>query len=251
MRASLPYALVVCMTVLAVGGCSKPLRAPSFAGKGEKHPIDLLAESKVTEERISAYRQLGNPGLLSPQDRVFALEELTKGVRSEYSPLSRMVCAEMLGAYADPQSIEALRLASSDKHPMVRRQACLALGTLKAATAVPLLGERAKDDADPDVRRAAVTSLVAMADPAADRHLVEVLKDRDLAVANAAHAALKQRTGQDIAADYTQWAAVIGKPTANLAAREPLAAGSAAPSPGSPPAAGFAAPPPPPQSFVR
>jgi hypothetical protein len=97
---------------------------------------------------------LAHPEPARAEDRVAALTRML-GSSSEKTRLSAVLALAKLG---EPKVEKPLMLALHDSNPRVRGVAAVALGRLECAAALPQLRVLAREDADPDVRKAATTA---------------------------------------------------------------------------------------------
>ncbi|HVW08359.1 MAG TPA: HEAT repeat domain-containing protein [Bryobacteraceae bacterium] len=108
------------------------------------------------------------------QDREQAWNLLDESLRDGYYEHRQQALAALATvAQPDPDVVKHVVAALQDKEPLVRCQAALALGDLKATSAIPDL-KRALDDT-PEVSFAAAKALTAMGDPSGVSILVAVL----------------------------------------------------------------------------
>lgn len=105
------------------------------------------------------------------------------------TPSAESICA---GALADPD-------------PRVRMEACSTWSRRGGARAVELLAERARTDAELDVRLRALRALGDLRDEKAIPALAQALEDRDPAVQYRAVAALRKVSGRDLGNDVNRW----------------------------------------------
>ena len=179
-------------------GCSQPLY--------ERSSIALLRGDPVGAERIEAYRKLEESSRLPPEDREPALLMLAIGIKEEPSEIVRTTIAEALGSYDHTEAIEALHLACRDDSEFVRSAACGSLGRRRDRATVGILIRLATEDLSRDVRLAAVEALAEIPGDEARQGLVRALKDRDIAVVQAAGAGLRAGTGVMLSDDAKAWA---------------------------------------------
>jgi hypothetical protein len=94
------------------------------------------------------------PAPARAEDRVAALNRML-GSSSDKTRLSAVLALAKLG---EPQVEKPLIRALHDPSPRVRGVAAVALGRLECGAALPVLRTIARDDTDPDVRKAATTA---------------------------------------------------------------------------------------------
>ncbi|MBM4081084.1 MAG: HEAT repeat domain-containing protein [Planctomycetes bacterium] len=130
----------------------------------------------------------------------------------------RANAAAALGKVGDGSAVPALQKALADKKHWVRWDAARALGLIGDKAGVPDLTRVATQDANANVRRAAVEALAAIGDKSAIAALVKAVGDNDGSVAYAASRALEALTGKSLGANPLQWREWWGKEGKNLAA---------------------------------
>jgi HEAT repeat protein len=115
------------------------------------------------------------PAQNSPaQDRAAAWKLLDESLRDGYYEQRQQALAALATVgNPDPEVVKHVLAALQDKEPLVRCQAALALGDLKATSAIPDL-KRALDDT-PEVSFAAAKALTAMGDVSGRDILIAVL----------------------------------------------------------------------------
>lgn len=91
----------------------------------------LRSGKEVEARRLAAVR-------LSKIDVTIALEPLMKALLADRSPLVRAACADSLGTLAAPASLSALRAATHDEDPAVRRKAEAAVEKISKLAAEPV-----------------------------------------------------------------------------------------------------------------
>lgn len=171
-----------------------------------RDPIAAIQSGLAGNERIAAYRELGNTANLSPETRQAAQRLLIDGATQEYNVVARAAAVSSLAAYDGDEVLDILLKAAKDRNPIVRVEACRALKNRRTPAVDAALNELATKDGDPDVRMAATGSLVATADPASVHVLLECLKDEELAVSRRAAEGLRSLTGASIQSeDYAKW----------------------------------------------
>jgi len=142
---------------------------------------------------------------------------------SEHDPALRAWIVELAAAFDTPDSAAICSGALADPDPRVRLAACTACARRIGPSAVPLLAERVRDDADLGVR---LRALRALGDVDADAALVAVaaaLDDPDPAVRARAVHVLRQRSGgRDFGTDVAAWQAWAADPRARSATAWPL-----------------------------
>ena len=123
----------------------------------------------------------------------------------ETASIARAEAVRTLSNFEGPDVDNALHQAIEDPSPLVRREACIALGNCTPGSALEKLGEVARMDNDAEVRHAAVASINKIGTPDAPKHLVYALRDKEIVVSKAAHEGLLKHTKQSIDRDYHLW----------------------------------------------
>lgn len=194
-------------------GFASWFKAPS-SGKAPKPPkiksaeqaIVVLQESKDADYRVQAYHKLNKADRLSVADRAEAQRLLLEGSQNETTPLARTAAIQSLKAFNGPEALDALRESANDRNPLVRAEACKALGELKDPGSMEMMGRLAINDTSIDVRHRAAEALVAMNDPQANTYLSQCLLDQDYAIVNIAAKGLRENTKQDLGTSPEAWA---------------------------------------------
>lgn len=176
-----------------------------FHRKKNLDPLAALEADAKGEERIDAYRELGDLKLTG-ESRSKAQQFLINGALSEYNVLARAAAVSSLKSYEDPEVTETLLRATEDKSHIVRIEACKSLEGRTDENVVKTVRKMATGDMDPDVRIAATRTLAATKDPSVVNALVDCLKDDELSVAKTAANGLRDITGADIQnAKHQEW----------------------------------------------
>ncbi len=105
---------------------------------------------------------------------------------------------EAVAAIGEPHALQHVVPALRHEHPLVRQQACLTVGALRADEGIPVLAGMIKDP-DAGVRREAVKALALYGKRAeVTAALLEALGDPDPGVAYMAHDRLGEITGLEV-----------------------------------------------------
>jgi len=150
---------------------------------------------------------------LGPEARERTVEQMTQLVRNDDNPLKRAAGVRVLGEIVTASSLPGLQAASVDPEPLVRIATCEAYGRRGDADASSALARLAADDADIDVRLAAVAALGKCPEQQAVQALSVALDDSNPAIQNRAVQSLKSTTGQSLGDNVAVWRAHLhGEP---------------------------------------
>ena len=127
--------------------------------------------------------------------------DVYKVLTTDPSPMVRGQACRALGSSRDPSAVEFLLRCLNDNDPTVRRDASWGLQTTFSDAAVDPLITHIKDDIDRQVRINSTKALGNSRDPKALRALVAALDDDDAAVIHIAWNNLKYLTGQNLPKD--------------------------------------------------
>ncbi|MDD2806605.1 MAG: HEAT repeat domain-containing protein [Elusimicrobiales bacterium] len=134
----------------------------------------------VVVTAVVALGQIRDPRAVDPL--------IEAAVKSTYTAV-RVMAAQSLGYFEGEKPLAALAGIADDQAPAVRGAACRSLGKLGGGKEADKLIEKAGGDADPQVRRTAVETLVEMAE-------LKPLGGRRTAIENALKAAAKDKDGK-------------------------------------------------------
>jgi HEAT repeat protein len=155
---------------------------------------------------IRAIAQQAN-GEDSPEQQAI-VTELVRKLQAEQDPLLREATLQTIAAFNTRLSRQAILAGLNDADPAVRVACCNLLGQRPGAEVTPQLARVAEEDADFDVRVAAVRALGSASDDAARQALVAVLEDNDPAMHLVGVEAMKKRTGRDLGGDVAAYLAL-------------------------------------------
>ena len=112
-----------------------------------------------------------------------------------------------MGAIGRPEGHDAVLKALDDEDPMLRAEACRALGRLGRPDDAPHLTRIMMADQDGDCRIAAIEGLGVMknSDPRIQLLLVDAMQHEDPAIRVAAVRSLRTLSGQDLGVDPDAW----------------------------------------------
>lgn len=216
-----------------------PRRAPGFGGlvlaalvafagltAGCSNYIGTTAASflrKVQDEpdpniRYLAYAKLGQPKTYDNEaQKAEAVKTLISKLEPGKEPVAtRAVIIHTLGELRDPAAREVIVKAVNDPEPVLRVQACRALGKVGRPEDATVLTRVMTVDTLEDCRIAAIESLGELKpdDPRITRMLVAGMQNDDPATRLASLRALRKITGRDLGTNPETWAKLIPPDTA-------------------------------------
>jgi len=196
MAAVIPSNLIGCGSLGFIG-----TTAPSF--------MRNIRESADPNVRYESFTRLADPQVYTePVQKEEAVRLLSAALASgRESTAIRAAACRTLGALGRPSAAPALRSAVLDPDPIVRSEACRALGKVGSSEDGVLLARIMTTDADRDTRVAAIEALGALqtTDPRIAFLLVEGMKNADPSIRAASYASLKQIAGEDFGLDVEPW----------------------------------------------
>lgn len=156
--------------------------------------------------RAASIREMGprsRDAEADEQNRV--CEQLATQIRTEPDPIVRRAIQETVAEFQTPMASAMLLAGLNDEDRDVKVTCCRLLGKRKEPKAVDPLSKLVTNDADLDVRLAAVDALGAMETKASIVGLAAALKDRDPAMQYAGVEAMKKVSEQDLGNDVQAW----------------------------------------------
>jgi hypothetical protein len=192
-------------------GCSGIESGRGFAFR-EKHepPLTVLAQSHNPGKRLEAIYEISDDfDSMTEGEQQAALGTLMQIATTEKDPLSRSAAIDALAHYHQAEAVETIERAAEDKSPLVRQQVCKVFAERRSEAAVDTLGRLAQFDPDTDVRIAATEALVAIGSPKCQPHLIECLRDKDIAVSKLAYQEVRKNQPVDLGYDRDAWVAYL------------------------------------------
>ncbi|MDQ7780287.1 MAG: HEAT repeat domain-containing protein [Planctomycetota bacterium] len=178
----LPCCLLVC-------GCG-------LLGIGRRDPRELA--SPLPDVRREALLTLSESG-------VDSAPIIVQYLVADEDALVRATAAVIIGDFNWREGVPQLvRAVQEDPSPIVRTDACEALGKIQDVQSGPALAVALRDPNE-GVRRAAASALAKVGERATIPALVNALEDEDYGVRLAACAALAVMTGQNLPPRKTAW----------------------------------------------
>ena len=166
----------------------------------------LLAPSQRVDELADLARTARKK---SPEQQEQTAAQLAEQIRGELDPLVRRQIIRTLAEYESPRAESVLVAALEDPEPMVRIEACNALGRRGGAEASRKLIETLGADTDKDVQLAALRQLGNAGDIYAVKAVGQALEDPDPALQHAAVVSLRKLTDQEFGDDVNAWRAYV------------------------------------------
>lgn len=163
--------------------------------------------------RYLAYVKLAQPRTYdNPEQKAEAVKLLLNKLDQGKEPVAtRAQIVKTLAALRDPAAHDAIVKAVNDTEPMIRVQACRALGKLGRPEDATILTRVMSLDSLEDCRIAAIESLgqLKSADPRIHAVLVAGLRHEDPATRLASLDALRAITGKDLGIDPAAWQTIL------------------------------------------
>jgi hypothetical protein len=207
-----PFAAVGLASMLGLAGC-----AP-YIGTTAASYLRKVREDPDPNVRYLAYAKLANPQCYdTPTQKAEAVQILIEKMKKGKEPIaSRAVICRTLGELHDPAARDAILKAVNDTEPVVRIEACRALGKVGQTEDATVLSRIMTLDTLEDCRIAAIEALADLKpdDARITRILVANLENDDPATRLAALNALRRITGRDLGVDPGPWQKLIGSDTA-------------------------------------
>lgn len=195
---------LVCL-VLLVSGCG----GVGFLGTTASSFLRHVQESDNPNVRYAAFTKLADPSCYSDESqKAEAVGVLVAALEGgEESVATQAAICRTLGALNRPEALTVLRKTALADDPIVRTEACRALGKIGTIEDATLLARVMTTDLSRDCRVAAIEGLgdLAPADPRIGLTLVEGMRNPDPAIRAASYQTLKRITGQDLGFEISQW----------------------------------------------
>jgi hypothetical protein len=195
-------------SVLGLAGCS------SYIGTTASSYLHRVREDPDPNVRYLAYAKLANPQCYdTPTQKAEAVQVLIEKMKKGQEPIaSRAVICRTLGELRDPAARDAILKAVNDTEPVVRIEACRALGKVGKTEDATVLSRIMTVDTLEDCRIAAIEALAELKpdDARITRILVANLENDDPATRFAALNALRRMTGRDLGVEPGPWQKLIG-----------------------------------------
>ncbi len=188
---------------LACAGCA------NYIGTTAASFLSKVQTSNDPNVRYLAYQKLASPSVYdSDEQKAQAAKLLAEKWKSGHEPLaSRAAICRTLGELRRPEGHDVLAAAVNDEEPMIRAEACHALGKLGRQEDVVHLSRIMSADQSGDCRIAAIEALgeIKARDPRVQLQLVEAMENDDPSIRVAAVRALRNLSGKDLGVDPKAW----------------------------------------------
>ncbi len=205
------------MLVMIFAGCSS-LRSPTTTAASN---LKIIQQDADPNKRYKAYAKLASPSVYDDdREKVDAVKVLTDELAKGREPLAtRAQICRTLGLLGDPSARDAIVSATNDSDPVIRLEACRALGRVGKQEDATVLARIMNVDQDPDCRVTAVESLgkLKSTDPRIHGVLVAGLEHEEPAIRYASYLALKTTTGKDLGVDPKVWSKYLEPKTTDTA----------------------------------
>jgi HEAT repeat protein len=197
-------------TAAAQPGCSP------YIGTTAASFLRRVKEDPDPNVRYIAYAKLGSPNVYdTPAQKAEAVQTLISKLEKGREPVaSRAAIIHSLGELRDPAARQAVLNAANDPEPVIRVQACVALGKVGKTEDATILARVMTTDMLEDCRIAAIEALGVLKpdDPRITRVLVNGMLQNDPATRLASLNALRQITGRDLGVDPEPWQKLLEDP---------------------------------------
>jgi hypothetical protein len=204
-RHSAPTAALAIVMILGCVGCTgyqfRRATASSF--------LRTIQESKDPNARYLAYDSLASPRYYDDDaQRSRAAQILVAKLNNGNEPTAtRAVICRTLGMLHKPEAREVILTATNDEDPLVRAEACRALGRVGRAEDATVLARVMTLDNSAECRVAAIESLGELKTPdrRINQFLVAGMEHDEPVIRVACLNALRTITGKDLGVDAIEW----------------------------------------------
>jgi hypothetical protein len=171
--------------------------------------LRTIEESRDPNVRYGAYTDLASPRCYdNEQQKAQAAQVLASKLKEGREPTAtRAVICRTLGVIARPEAREMILAETNDDDPLVRAEACRALGRVGKSDDATVLARVMTVDVSAECRIAAIESLgdLKSTDKRITQHLVSGMEHDEPAIRVASWHALKSITGKDLGVDSIPW----------------------------------------------
>ncbi len=200
------WALVV--SVAAASGCAGS-GGFQFRGTTALSFLRQVRESDDPNVRYAAYDRLGSPNVYdNDEQKAETAKLLIANMRSGKEPVAtRAVICRTLGMLRRPEARKAILEATEDDDPLVRAEACRAVGRVGQTEDATILARVMAVDTSGECRIAAIESLgeLKAKDRRINEFLVAGMEHDDPAIRVACLHALRSITGKDLGVEAEAW----------------------------------------------
>ena len=196
--------LAILLAFLQAPGCRS-----TFIGTTASSYMRTIRENPDPNDRYLAFGKLGSSHCYDREEQKSeAVQLLIETMETDREPVaSRALICRTLGALGDRSARTTLIKAVEDPEPIVRSEACRALGKVGEPEDATLLIRIMTVDTLGDCRVAAIEGLADLKapDPRINAHLVEGMEHGDPAIRLASLQALRAITGKDLGIEAGPW----------------------------------------------
>lgn len=190
---------------LVLVGCSS-LRSPATTAASH---LKIITQDADPNKRYAAYAKLATPSVYdNDRQKGEAVKTLIDELTKAREPLAtRAQICRTLGELRDTSAREVIISATGDPNPVIRVEACRALGKIGKSEDATILARIMNLDQEPDCRVAAVDALglLKSQDPRIHSVLVMGLEHEEPSIRYASYQALKATTGKDLGIEAKAW----------------------------------------------
>ncbi|MFO0890471.1 MAG: HEAT repeat domain-containing protein [Isosphaeraceae bacterium] len=184
-------------------GCS------NFIGTTARSFLGHVRNNPDPNVRFLAYSKLGSPDVYdTPEQKDEAVRTLIEKFSSGREPVATkaMICRS-LGELRDPRARELMVKAVSSPEPVIKIEACRALGKVGRPEDATVLAQVMSLDNLEDARVAAIDGLAELktSDPRIHRLLIDGMEHDDPAIRLASLNTLRKISGKDLGTDVGAW----------------------------------------------
>ena len=201
--AKIAYAIFTLMFIIFFEGCSQ------YLGTTSASFLRKVKEADDPNVRYLAYAKLANPSCYeNPDQKAEAVRILAGSLEKRNEPVaSRAVILQTLGALRDSQARDVVLKAINDPEPIIRVQACRALGKVGRPEDATVLARVMSTDTLEDCRIAAIEALGELKPNDSRIHAVLVtgMQHDDPATRLASLDALRAISGKDYGVEAMAW----------------------------------------------
>ncbi len=218
---------LLALCLLAAAGCS------TYIGSTAKSFMKHVRNDPDPNIRYVAYTKLADPRAYdSEQEKAEAVWTLIDRYEHGHEPLAtRAMICRTLGQLGDPRAHDLLVAAVSSAEPVIKIEACRALGKVGRSEDATILAQVMTLDNLEDARIAAIEGIAELKtkDPRIYHVLVENMDHDDPAIRLASLTALRKLTGKDHGTTPAEWRKQLKPMLDPLSARSPAQSAATAP----------------------
>jgi HEAT repeat protein len=188
---------------LAAAGCS------TYVGTTVKSFLSHVRTDPDPNARFVAYSKLGSTDAYDTEEQKReAVDVLMEKFERGHEPVaSRAMICRTLGELRDPRAHDLLVKAVSSQEPMIKVEACRALGKVGRPEDATILAQTMSLDNLEDARIAAIEGIAGLKtkDPRIYKVLLDGMEHEDPAIRLASLNALRKLTKKDLGTDPAGW----------------------------------------------